>query len=54
MLAVWGCLKLKLGLVSQLMLPAAGLVQKQDFEAKKVRYTYMYISMLLFNMYFMC
>lgn len=54
MLAVWGCLKLKLGLVSQLTLPAAGLDRKQDFEAKKVRYTHMHISMLLFNMYFMC
>lgn len=35
MLAVWGHLGLKLGLVSHLMLPATGLVRKQDLEAKK-------------------
>lgn len=40
-----GLLGLKLGLVSQLTLPAAGLVRKQDLEAKKVRYTYAYLNL---------
>lgn len=45
---------LRLGLLSQLMLPATGLVRNQDLEAKKVKDIHMHILILLFNVYFMC
>ena len=54
MLAVWGRLGLKLGLVGQLTLPATGLLRKQDLEAKKVEIHICISQSYFLNMYFMC